>query len=85
MAGPSPGHPRHPAPAKKAWIIGTSPVMTTMSGADAVIYTRILGTRQPWAWLGHPRAAAHALPVSVDARPKAGQDDQTKGESSECV
>ena len=43
----SPGHLRHPAPAKKTWITGTSPVMTTMSGADAVIYTRILATGQP--------------------------------------
>jgi hypothetical protein len=28
MAKPSPGHPRDPAPAENAWIIGTSPVMT---------------------------------------------------------
>src|SRR5271163_4436390 len=37
------------------------------------------------AWPGHPRTVAHALPVSVDARHKAGQDDYAETESSECV
>jgi hypothetical protein len=42
MAGPNPGHPRDPAPAEKAWITGTSPVMTTESGGEAFIYTWVL-------------------------------------------
>jgi hypothetical protein len=56
MAGPSPvglqptglvpWASTPPGARKKAWITGTSPVMTTMSGADTVIYTRILGTGQ---------------------------------------
>jgi len=39
MAGPSPGHPRDPAQAEKAWITGTSPVMTTESGEESFLYT----------------------------------------------
>jgi hypothetical protein len=56
MAGPSPvglqptdlvpWASTPPGARKKAWITGTSPVMTTMSGADTAIYTRILGTGQ---------------------------------------
>jgi len=41
--------------------------------------------RRGRAWPGHPRAAAHALRVSVDARHKAGQDDYAETESSECI
>jgi hypothetical protein len=40
--------------------------------------------RRGWAWPGHPRDAAQALPVSVDARHKAGQDDLAETESSDC-
>src|SRR5579872_2807909 len=44
MAGPSPGHPRHPAREEYAWITGTSPVMTVARGARSVTYTWVLGT-----------------------------------------
>jgi hypothetical protein len=41
--------------------------------------------RDPRVGLGHPRAAAPALPVSVDARHKAGQEIPLQAESSECI
>jgi hypothetical protein len=47
MAKPSPDHPRDPAPAKKAWIIGDKPGDDAGSGEEAFIYTGVLRTGQP--------------------------------------
>jgi len=62
MAGPSPAIYATRHPQKKAWITGTSPVMTTMSGADAVIYTEFSepesrGLRPAMTNTGHPNSS----------------------------
>jgi len=40
-------------------------------------------TGQPWARPGHPQTTANGLPISVDARHKAGHDGEADHETSE--
>ncbi len=42
------GHPRTRISAKKAWITGTSPAMTTKSGGLEAVVQRLRSTGQPW-------------------------------------
>ena len=55
---------------KRAWITGTSPVMTTESRGVALHCNRILGTGQPGTKSGHDRlsGAAHHLNASKRQR-----------------
>jgi hypothetical protein len=39
-----------PGTAGKAWITGTSPVMTTVISAESIVYTGVLGNGRAWAY-----------------------------------
>src|SRR4051812_41029378 len=73
----------------KAWIVGTSPTMTTKNGVIEPIFCAgdcsRSSTGQQWACPGHPRPRAlargavdgsvqHASRASVDGRNKCGHD-----------
>src|SRR6516164_4750464 len=62
------GAPRRISVSQKAWITGTSPVMTTVSGTKFMIYSRIPGTGQPRPCAGHPREPAWTVRRLVDGR-----------------
>jgi hypothetical protein len=64
---------------------GSSPAKRIFGCIWIVGDNRFPSTGQPWVLPRHPRAAAHGVPVSVDARYEAGQDDYAEGESSECI
>ncbi len=62
---------------KRAWITGTSPVMTIWSRGSVLHCNQVRGAGQPWSRPGDPRLW---VPGVVDHRVKPGDDDDSGAE-----